>query len=230
MSNPGISVAYGAGKFIITGDGIISYGRISVACFEKSEVFYVIKLNNNIQSIAVAVVRENVDRSVCIGCKVDFNVELSACICKFLPAVEGNTFISIPKVVARVGCNVAGLHLVVCIVCASCSVDNGKFKFVVTVCEKLLDSFSGELNVCTAFGGGYNVGFANLLVFNGCRSGKFTEDNKNNFVVVSGFSSSDVVYVYLPSKDTYIKTTSSLEELLENTVRFFIINDEEVVK
>lgn len=60
--------------------------------------------------------------------------------------------------------------------------------------------------------------------------GKFSVENKNNFIVASSFDDTGKVFIYLPSGNNYTKATSSLEELLENAVRIFVINDEGVLK
>lgn len=60
--------------------------------------------------------------------------------------------------------------------------------------------------------------------------GRFSIENKNNFIVASSFDTNGDVYIYLPNGDNYTKTSSSLEELLENAARVFVINDEEVLK
>lgn len=60
--------------------------------------------------------------------------------------------------------------------------------------------------------------------------GKFSPENKNNFIVASSFDVNGKVYVYLPNENNYIKAVSSLEELLENAVRVLVINNEEVLK
>ena len=60
--------------------------------------------------------------------------------------------------------------------------------------------------------------------------GKFSNENKNNFIVASSFIDSNNIYIYVSlSNNTYEKRITSLEEVLENAVRFFIINDEEVL-
>lgn len=60
--------------------------------------------------------------------------------------------------------------------------------------------------------------------------GQFAKENKNNFIVASAFASSSNIYIYVPKENgTYEKGISSLEVLLENAVRFFVINDEEVL-
>lgn len=60
--------------------------------------------------------------------------------------------------------------------------------------------------------------------------GQFCKDNKNNFVVVSAFDTDNTVFAYVKVNDEYEKFNSSLEEILENATRFFIINDEEAVR
>ncbi len=60
--------------------------------------------------------------------------------------------------------------------------------------------------------------------------GKYCEPGKNNFVVASGFTTSNAISIYSKSDDSYNKLFTSLEELLEYATRFFIINDAEVLK
>lgn len=60
--------------------------------------------------------------------------------------------------------------------------------------------------------------------------GQFSKDNKNNFIVVSAFDTNNTVLAYAKVDDGYEKFNSSLEEILENATRFFIINDEEAVR
>lgn len=61
-------------------------------------------------------------------------------------------------------------------------------------------------------------------------NGKFSEENKNNFIVMSSFASSSNVYIYLCNGTSYEKKITSLESILENTVRFFMIDNKEVLK
>lgn len=60
--------------------------------------------------------------------------------------------------------------------------------------------------------------------------GKYCDTGKNNFVVASGFTSSDAVSIYIKSDNSYKQLLTSLEELLEYATRFFIIDDTEVLK
>lgn len=61
--------------------------------------------------------------------------------------------------------------------------------------------------------------------------GKFSKENKNNFIVASSLASSNTAYIYVPDTTSeYTKLAISLEELLENATRFFIINDKEVLE
>lgn len=60
--------------------------------------------------------------------------------------------------------------------------------------------------------------------------GQFAKEN-NNFIIASAFYSSSDLYAYVPTdNDKYNKVITSLEALLENAVRFFVISDEEVLR
>lgn len=60
--------------------------------------------------------------------------------------------------------------------------------------------------------------------------GLFSEDEKNNFLVVSAFASDENVYFYRKDKDGYIKGIASLSRILEDATRFFVIDSEEVLQ
>lgn len=47
---------------------------------------------------------------------------------------------------------------------------------------------------------------------------------KNNFIIASSFNSSNKVVIYLKNGDSYIKKSISIESLLENATRFFILD------
>lgn len=60
--------------------------------------------------------------------------------------------------------------------------------------------------------------------------GTLAEEGKYNFIVASSFATSDTVYIYVKIGDSYKKTTVSLEKLLEDADRFFVLKDTEVLK
>lgn len=47
---------------------------------------------------------------------------------------------------------------------------------------------------------------------------------KNNFIIASSFNSSNKVIIYLKNGNSYIKKNISIESLLENATRFFILD------
>lgn len=47
---------------------------------------------------------------------------------------------------------------------------------------------------------------------------------KNNFIIASSFNSSNKVVIYLKNGNSYIKKNISIESLLENATRFFILD------
>lgn len=84
--------------------------------------------------------------------------------------------------------------------------------------------------------GSYSINMSNIInsleeaipVIVEVYGGQFSNSNRNNFIVVSRFDENGNVNIYVPNGNgEYDKKVSSLEEVFENAVRFFITNNKE---